>query len=936
MTCLVKEEAVSWEKLEDISKDVPATETADKKAAPKEALPLLEESTIWEKPVEVTVERPSEDKEEGTKVDIVPVQVTSQEETLSWEKLGISPDQVKPTVTSREEVAIHLELPEQEEVLPWEEPEIVVVLKKPHGERVEVVEEVTVISKTITEKEETVPWEQLQDEPVKGEVKDKAIPTEVTEVSEIAEVDVSPQTMERTEVVLEERTEREVELQFELPKEEKEEEPEPQKPDVKSTIEEITVEQGSVATLECQVSGYPKPEVVWYREGEVVQGKRYTSVFESDGTCLLVIAPVTEEDDAEFECKATNEYGTISTMFEVFVEKVVELPKEKEPTEKVTVVLPSTEVSPDLEDVDKMEESPIVSFKLPTQEEEMPWEKLGFDVKEVEQSVIAEEIPSEGLPTSELTEALMWEEPEEIKASKPTSIKEEISEEPVKPMTCLVKEEAVSWEKLDGIESEKLQGEVICSFELPQEPEKVPKKEVVVEWEELEDVHYKEETTEEEAKVHIIPYKVPEKKVEMPFEAAEEVTPFLIGKETIEDISEDITVVKVQAQEEAIPWEKSDVIPYISDVTEKAKETEAHKELSTADLALSLAWEEPVTIAPQEEHELRQPVEDVYLKPVEISTAEEQIEWEKLEDVERVKPTEESVGETPAKLLIISEQEEAVKWEKTEDVAKEKPKPQVKEGEEVVYSVLKVIEKGESVVMEKLGTLPADSSKKEEVITRATPYLESTEAEEVVSWEKPDEVSTKTVEKEKVDIIEGTAIHPKTLTEQEEPVSWEELTETPTDQIDTHEAVEKSEIPFVSEKKTEEIPDTRAVTEVILPAKEPEEVHLGEIQVDIPKETISQLSEITVPGRDITGRTEFKMDLEQEPSIMEIILPARETTVTEKIEGLKPSINEIFALCNMQHRELSLLHAVNGYSMIYEDWQQSIYYSQHVYFIYKV
>ena len=77
---------------------------------------------------------------------------------------------------------------------------------------------------------------------------------------------------------------------------------------------------GEEVRLECQIVGRPRPRVEWLCDGSPVQGPRFVSVCDMDGTNLLLISPVTKEDDAEFECRATNPVGTASSFADIYVE----------------------------------------------------------------------------------------------------------------------------------------------------------------------------------------------------------------------------------------------------------------------------------------------------------------------------------------------------------------------------------------------------------------------------------------------------------------------------------------------------------------------------------------------------------------------------------------------------------------------------------------
>ncbi|XP_077997326.1 protein Obscurin-like [Glandiceps talaboti] len=77
------------------------------------------------------------------------------------------------------------------------------------------------------------------------------------------------------------------------------------------TPEEVYVQAGNKATLQCTVSIEPLPQVSWVRDGQVlVNDERYQHSVNSAGVCSLHIKDVTATDIGEYECVATNEVGT--------------------------------------------------------------------------------------------------------------------------------------------------------------------------------------------------------------------------------------------------------------------------------------------------------------------------------------------------------------------------------------------------------------------------------------------------------------------------------------------------------------------------------------------------------------------------------------------------------------------------------------------------
>ncbi|XP_050541447.1 myosin light chain kinase, smooth muscle-like isoform X2 [Daktulosphaira vitifoliae] len=64
--------------------------------------------------------------------------------------------------------------------------------------------------------------------------------------------------------------------------------------------------------LHCHVQGSPKPQVVWFKDGELVTEK-YCQEYTEKGKCTLTITNATDEDNGRYVCEATNIQGRICT-----------------------------------------------------------------------------------------------------------------------------------------------------------------------------------------------------------------------------------------------------------------------------------------------------------------------------------------------------------------------------------------------------------------------------------------------------------------------------------------------------------------------------------------------------------------------------------------------------------------------------------------------
>uniref|UniRef100_A0A1B0CWT0 Muscle M-line assembly protein unc-89 n=1 Tax=Lutzomyia longipalpis TaxID=7200 RepID=A0A1B0CWT0_LUTLO len=72
-------------------------------------------------------------------------------------------------------------------------------------------------------------------------------------------------------------------------------------------------------TLECIVKGYPKPEVLWYRDGIELDSGDRISCRMLGSVCKLSIANVVDSDSGRYTCEATNRAGRVSTFARLLV-----------------------------------------------------------------------------------------------------------------------------------------------------------------------------------------------------------------------------------------------------------------------------------------------------------------------------------------------------------------------------------------------------------------------------------------------------------------------------------------------------------------------------------------------------------------------------------------------------------------------------------------
>nr|CAD7442105.1 unnamed protein product [Timema bartmani] len=89
------------------------------------------------------------------------------------------------------------------------------------------------------------------------------------------------------------------------------------------------IQEGDKFIFECRVTGVPKPEVTWYKDGIFIQNNPDYLTTCHDGLCRLTIEETFAEDSARFTCKAVNAAGIAETNALLSV-------KETEPDEQLS------------------------------------------------------------------------------------------------------------------------------------------------------------------------------------------------------------------------------------------------------------------------------------------------------------------------------------------------------------------------------------------------------------------------------------------------------------------------------------------------------------------------------------------------------------------------------------------------------------------------
>lgn len=85
----------------------------------------------------------------------------------------------------------------------------------------------------------------------------------------------------------------------------------PEPPRFETQLSDTIVNQGSTATIEVKVKGYPRPTITWMHDGEPITlpSDKHKLLYEQDDTMTLIIKNAQPEDAGRYELTAKNELG---------------------------------------------------------------------------------------------------------------------------------------------------------------------------------------------------------------------------------------------------------------------------------------------------------------------------------------------------------------------------------------------------------------------------------------------------------------------------------------------------------------------------------------------------------------------------------------------------------------------------------------------------
>ena len=94
-----------------------------------------------------------------------------------------------------------------------------------------------------------------------------------------------------------------------------------QPPEVVKQLEDVHVQDGSMARFECSVTGNPRPGITWFRESsKLTPSEDFRMFYDDDNQCALVIKEIFPEDTGHYTMVAKNVGGTASSSADLFVE----------------------------------------------------------------------------------------------------------------------------------------------------------------------------------------------------------------------------------------------------------------------------------------------------------------------------------------------------------------------------------------------------------------------------------------------------------------------------------------------------------------------------------------------------------------------------------------------------------------------------------------
>lgn len=78
---------------------------------------------------------------------------------------------------------------------------------------------------------------------------------------------------------------------------------------------DLTRPMRSIVRLRCKASGKPKPQIIWYKDGEIMPEEDLGLEDRSKQAWILRLTNVKEQDSGEYMCEVFNKYGKINATY---------------------------------------------------------------------------------------------------------------------------------------------------------------------------------------------------------------------------------------------------------------------------------------------------------------------------------------------------------------------------------------------------------------------------------------------------------------------------------------------------------------------------------------------------------------------------------------------------------------------------------------------
>jgi hypothetical protein len=109
-------------------------------------------------------------------------------------------------------------------------------------------------------------------------------------------------------------------------------------PTFRQGIEPVEAKEGTPeARFQCHVEGEPKPEIEWYKDGQLLEENDRVKFETKNGDSFLCISNVSLGDEAEYKALARNPVGITTSAAELIVAEPVVKPELIEPLKDVKV-----------------------------------------------------------------------------------------------------------------------------------------------------------------------------------------------------------------------------------------------------------------------------------------------------------------------------------------------------------------------------------------------------------------------------------------------------------------------------------------------------------------------------------------------------------------------------------------------------------------------